>query len=107
MLLDKQFSEKYLIKLVPRIGFVLSIGFWSIATALHAFAKGVVSFAVFRALLGVSEAGNWPGAAKGNAEWFPIKERAFAQGIFNSGAAIGGIVAIPTSLFLRSILVGK
>ncbi|MBU2938239.1 MFS transporter [Lacinutrix sp. C3R15] len=83
-------------KLGTRIGFTLSIGFWSIATALHAFAKGVVSLSIFRALLGVSEAGNWPGAAKGNAEWFPTKERAFAQGLFNSGAAIGGIIAFPT-----------
>lgn len=83
-------------KLGTRIGFTLSIGFWSIATALHAFAKGVVSLSIFRSLLGISEAGNWPGAAKGNAEWFPSKERAFAQGIFNSGAAIGGIIAFPT-----------
>ncbi|MBF8149801.1 MFS transporter [Winogradskyella sp. F6397] len=83
-------------KLGTRIGFALSIGFWSIATALHAFAKGVVSLSIFRTLLGVSEAGNWPGAAKANAEWFPTKERAFAQGLFNSGAAIGGIVAFPT-----------
>ncbi len=83
-------------KVGTRIGFTLSIGFWSIATALHAFAKGVVSLSVFRSILGISEAGNWPGAAKGNAEWFPTKERAFAQGLFNSGAAIGGIVAFPT-----------
>ncbi|MEO1485518.1 MAG: MFS transporter [Bacteroidota bacterium] len=83
-------------KVGTRLGFTLSIGFWSIATALHAFAKGVVGLSIFRSLLGVSEAGNWPGAAKGNAEWFPTKERAFAQGIFNSGAAIGGIVAFPT-----------
>ncbi|WP_298346719.1 MFS transporter [uncultured Algibacter sp.] len=83
-------------KLGTRIGFTLSIGFWSIATAIHAFAKGVVSLSVFRSILGISEAGNWPGAAKGNAEWFPTKERAFAQGLFNSGAAIGGIVAFPT-----------
>jgi len=87
-------------KVGTRIGFVLSIGFWSISTALHAFAKGIVSFSFFRSMLGISEAGNWPGAAKGNAEWFPIKERAFAQGLFNSGAAIGGIVAIPTIAFL-------
>lgn len=83
-------------KLGTRIGFTLSIGFWSIATALHAFAKGVVSLSFFRGILGVAEAGNWPGAAKGNAEWFPTKERAFAQGLFNSGAAIGGIIAFPT-----------
>ncbi|MEM6804032.1 MAG: MFS transporter, partial [Bacteroidota bacterium] len=78
-----------------RIGFALSIGVWSIATALHAFARGVLSFSIFRAILGVAEAGNWPGATKSNAEWFPTNERAFAQGLFNSGAAIGGIVAIP------------
>lgn len=83
-------------KLGTRIGFALSIGFWSIATALHALAKGVVSLSVFRSILGIAEAGNWPGAAKGNAEWFPTKERAFAQGLFNSGAAIGGIIAFPT-----------
>ena len=78
-----------------RIGFAISIGVWSIATALHAFASGAWSFAIFRSILGVAEAGNWPGAAKGNAEWFPTHERAFAQGLFNSGAAIGGIIAIP------------
>ena len=78
-----------------RIGFVLSIGVWSLATVAHAIAQGVVSFSIFRAILGIAEAGNWPGAAKGNAEWFPTKERALAQGIFNSGAAIGGIIAIP------------
>ncbi|MGJ8743469.1 MFS transporter [Polaribacter sp.] len=83
-----------------RLGFVLSIGVWSIATALHAFANGILSFGIFRAILGVSEAGNWPGATKGNAEWFPTKERALAQGIFNSGAAIGGIISIPLIAFL-------
>ncbi len=76
-----------------RIGFVMSIGVWSIATALHAIAGGVASFALFRGILGVAEAGNWPGASKANAEWFPVHERALAQGIFNSGAAIGGIVS--------------
>ncbi len=83
-----------------RLGFALSISVWSIATALHAFAAGAWSFAIFRSILGVAEAGNWPGAAKGNAEWFPTHERAFAQGIFNSGAAIGGILAIPAIAFM-------
>ncbi|MFC6268435.1 MFS transporter [Frigoriflavimonas asaccharolytica] len=83
-----------------RLGFVLSIGVWSVATALHAFAQGVLSFGIFRAILGVAEAGNWPGATKGNAEWFPTKERALAQGIFNSGAAIGGIISIPLIAYL-------
>jgi len=87
-----------------RLGFVLSIAVWSIATALHAFAQGILTFSAFRALLGVSEAGNWPGAAKANAEWFPSNERALAQGIFNSGAAIGGIISVPLIAYLAIFL---
>jgi ACS family hexuronate transporter-like MFS transporter len=83
-----------------RLGFALSIGAWSIATALHAVANSLLSFSIFRGILGVAEAGNWPGAAKANAEWFTTKQRALAQGIFNSGAAIGGIISIPLISFL-------
>lgn len=83
-----------------RLGFVLSITVWSVATMLHAVSNGLSSFAFFRGLLGISEAGNWPGATKANAEWFPIKERALAQGIFNSGAAIGGIISAPFIAYL-------
>ncbi|ANY20234.1 Hexuronate transporter [Tsuneonella dongtanensis] len=83
-----------------RLGFVLSIAVWSAATMLHAVATGLAGFAFFRTLLGLSEAGNWPGATKANAEWFPIDERALAQGIFNSGAAIGGIVSAPVVAYL-------
>lgn len=87
-------------KIGTRMGFVLSIGVWSVATAAHAFARGIVSFSIFRSILGIAEAGNWPGAAKANAEWFPTQERALAQGVFNSGAAIGGIISIPLIGFL-------
>lgn len=82
-------------KVGTRIGFVLSIFFWSLASALHFFARGAASLGIFRGLLGVAEAGNWLGADKNNAEWFPIKERALAQGIFNAGAGIGSIIAAP------------
>lgn len=82
-------------KVGTRIGFVLSIGIWSLSTVFHSLARGILSFGLFRATLGVSEAGNWPGAAKSNAEWFPIKERAVAQGIFNAGASMGSVIAPP------------
>lgn len=78
-----------------RLGFVLAIVGWSISIMLHAAAKTVSGFGLARFGLGVSEAGNWPGATKSNAEWFPIHERALAQGIFNSGAALGGVVSAP------------
>ena len=78
-----------------RLGFTLSIVAWSASIALHSVARGIGMFGVLRATLGLSEAGNWPGAVKVNALWFPSNERAFAQGIFNSGAAIGAIIAAP------------
>jgi ACS family hexuronate transporter-like MFS transporter len=78
-----------------RIGMVVSISAWSISIALHAFARSIFSFNIFRAMLGFSEAGNWPGATKSNAEWFPSKERAIAQGIFGAGASLGSVVAAP------------
>src|SRR6185503_5720991 len=53
------------------------------------------SFSIFRSMLGISEAGNWPGATKSNAEWFPAKERAIAQGIFGAGASMGSVIAAP------------
>lgn len=83
-----------------RLGFVLSIAGWSISIALHAVAKTLGSFNVFRFLLGISEAGNWPGAAKSNAEWFPAKERAIAQGIFGAGASLGSVVSAPFIAYL-------
>ncbi|QMU64937.1 MAG: MFS transporter [Flavobacteriaceae bacterium] len=92
----KFISGKVYDKVGTKIGFVLSIFFWSLASILHFFAKGAASLGIFRGLLGVAEAGNWPGAVKNNAEWFPIKERGLAQGIFNAGAAIGSIIAAPT-----------
>ena len=82
-------------KLGTRMGFVLSLGFWSLATGLHAVVRTVTGFSYLRVLLGLSEAGNWPGAAKANAEWFPTDERAVAQGIFNFGASFGAMISIP------------
>ena len=50
-------------------------------------------FIAARFALGIGEAGNFPAAIKTVAEWFPMKERAFATGIFNSGTNIGAVVA--------------
>lgn len=91
--LGQLFSGKVFDKVGTKIGYVLSIGIWSLSTLLHATVRGFYSLAFFRTTLGLSEAGNWPGAVKSNAEWFPIKERAIAQGLFNAGASIGSVIA--------------
>jgi len=82
-------------KVGTRIGYVITIAVWGISSFLHSIARNIFSFSLFRITLGLGEAGNWPGAVKSNAEWFPVKERAIAQGIFNSGASIGSVIAPP------------
>lgn len=93
-------SGKLYDEIGTRLGFTVSIIVWSVASVFHAFARGLVSLSIFRVLLGLGEAGNWPGAVKSNGEWFPIKERAIAQGIFNAGASIGNVIAPFIIIFL-------
>jgi ACS family hexuronate transporter-like MFS transporter len=91
--LGQLFSGKLFDKVGTRIGYVISIGVWGISSFLHSTVRGLFSIAFLRSTLGISEAGNWPGAVKSNAEWFPIKERAIAQGLFNAGASVGSVIA--------------
>ena len=82
-------------RLGTKLGYAVCIAWWSIAAMLHSLTRGAFSLGVFRFLLGMGEAGNWPAAVKVVAEWFPPKERALASGIFNSGSSIGAVVAAP------------
>jgi MFS transporter, ACS family, aldohexuronate transporter len=76
-----------------RKGFSVSIIIWSLAAMGHALARGVAGFSVARFALGLGESGNFPGALKTVAEWFPVRERSLATGIFNAGSNVGAIVA--------------
>ena len=98
--LGQTFTGKLMDAVGTRIGMTISIVGWSISIALHSLAKSLFSFSIFRFMLGFSEAGNWPGATKSNAEWFPPKERAIAQGIFGAGASLGSVVSAPIIAFL-------
>jgi ACS family hexuronate transporter-like MFS transporter len=80
-------------KVGVRRGFAFAVVAWSLAAMAHAFARTANGFAIARGALGLGESGNFPGAIKATAEWFPRKERAFATGIFNAGSNVGAIVA--------------
>ena len=88
-------SGRLLDRLGTKIGYGLTIAFWSGAELLNALSAGALSLGIFQFLLGVGEAGNYPAGVKLIAEWFPPEERSFASGIFNSGAPIGAILAAP------------
>ena len=88
-------SGRIMDRLGSRRGFTLTIAWWSAAAMLHATANSIFSFGVFRFLLGLGEAGNWPGGVKVVSEWFPPRERAFAVGFFNGGSTLGAVIAPP------------
>jgi ACS family hexuronate transporter-like MFS transporter len=89
-------------KLGTKIGYALATTLWSIAAIGHGFVTNTLGFFIARGALGVTESGNFPAAIKTVAEWFPKKERAFATGIFNSGANIGAILAPLTVPFIAA-----
>ncbi len=76
-----------------RIGYAVAICVWSVAAMSHALVGSLLGFGIARFFLGLGEAGNFPAAIKTVAEWFPLRERAFATGLFNSGSNVGAILA--------------
>lgn len=79
-------------RLGTRLGYAISMVFWSLASMGHAFAGSFTGFVAARSALGLGESGVFPASIKAVAEWFPKKERALATGIFNAGANVGAIV---------------
>jgi len=78
-------AGRLLDRIGTRLGYALSLIFWSFAAILHAFVSSITGFSFARFLLGLGESGNFPAAIKTISEWFPKKERALATGIFNAG----------------------
>lgn len=88
-------SGRLIDKIGTKKGFSFAVIWWSIANMLHAFGRGVLSLSIFRFLLGIGEAGNYPAAMKAISEWFPKSERTKAVGILNMGPGLGAIIAPP------------
>ena len=76
-----------------RRGLTISVTWYSIVSLLTSLANGIVSFGVFRFLLGAGESANWPGASKAVSEWFPKRERGLAAAFYDSGSSVGGAIA--------------
>ena len=90
--LSQSVSGRLYDKYGARTGFTVSIIIWCLAAMAHSLIVGFASFAACSFVLGFGEAGNWPGAAKVIAEWFPQRERAIGMAIFNGGASMGGVL---------------
>jgi MFS transporter, ACS family, tartrate transporter len=79
---------------------------WGIISACTALVTGSLGFYLVRFLLGVAEAGFFPGMVLYLSYWFPARERAKAIGFFMSAIAISYAIGAPVSGFVMSIFGG-
>ena len=79
-------------KIGTKKGFSLGITIWSIAGILTTFVGSMRGLGLARGLLGIGEAANFPSSIKTVSEWFPKRERSFANGVFNAGSNVGIII---------------
>jgi MFS transporter, ACS family, hexuronate transporter len=86
---------KFLDTVGTKVGFAVSMAWWSVACALHGFAHGLALLVLARLLLGMGEGAAFPAATRVIAEWLPATERATAMGIINAGTALGSVLAPP------------
>jgi ACS family hexuronate transporter-like MFS transporter len=93
-------AGKFVDRWGTKVGYAVSIAWWSVAAALHAFAMTPVQLGIWRGMLGFGEAGNFPAAIKSVAEWFPKKDRAYATGLFNSGTTVASILGPPVFVWM-------
>ncbi|ANI88390.1 MFS transporter [Arachidicoccus ginsenosidimutans] len=107
------FAGRFVDKVGTKKGYSWALIIWSLGAMIHALAipigtklsvvlgwigiagipVSVLGFLFGRSVLAIGESGNFPAAIKTTAEYFPKKDRAYATGIFNSGANIGAILA--------------
>ena len=91
-------------KLGTRNGFAVIMLWWSVAAMLHAFGDSVVSFSIYRLLLGAGEAGSWAACVKAVSEWFPNKERGIANALWGVGTSAGLVVSVPVVAWIALVL---
>ncbi|MGN6644298.1 MAG: MFS transporter [Verrucomicrobiota bacterium] len=85
-----------------RIGFILFIALWSLATIGCGFANTFVAFAICRGLLGLAEPGNQPVTIRALTLWVPIERRGLTMSLVGAGSTVGSIAAAPVVAALAS-----
>ncbi|MBP1667300.1 MAG: major facilitator superfamily 1 [Bacteroidetes bacterium] len=70
---------------------------WGFVTMTMIFIRSTTAFYVVRFLLGIAEAGFFPGVILYLTYWYPSKERAHTIALFYTGSVIAGIAGSPLS----------
>src|SRR5215210_257010 len=76
---------------------------WGVISAAMMFVTGPVSFYVLRFMLGLAEAGFFPGMILYLTYWFPARERARRVALFMTAIPLAGVIGSPLSGLLLSL----
>ena len=96
-------SNLALTKFGPRHWIARIMISWGVIATAMMFVKGGHSFEIMRFLLGVAEAGFFPGMILYLTFWFPSRERAKAVAIFMTATSIAGVVGAPIASALLKL----
>ncbi len=70
---------------------------WGLVSIAMAFTRGPISFYTLRFLLGLAEAGFFPGIILYISYWFPSNHRSAVTAMFMAAAPIAGVIGSPVS----------
>ncbi|KXX61730.1 MFS transporter [Rhodococcus sp. LB1] len=76
---------------------------WGLLSAAMALVQGEWSFYILRMLLGIAEAGLFPGVMYFLTQWFVVKDRAKAIGVFLLGVVIANVIGAPLGGLLLTL----
>ena len=75
---------------------------WGILSAAMAYVESATGFYVLRFLLGIAEAGFYPGILLYLTQWFPSSRRGHATALFVAGNPASGIIGGPLSGYIMA-----
>ncbi len=87
-------------RLGPRLMLTLGLTCWSLGQMLGGLVTSFWTFVGARVVLGVGEAPHFPTCARVSRDWFNIRQRGTATGIWNCASSLGSFIAIPLLTFL-------
>jgi ACS family tartrate transporter-like MFS transporter len=96
-------SNLILMKVGARLWIARVMVTWGLVSVAFAFVSGPTSFDVLRFLLGIAEAGFFPGVIFYLGLWFPTRQRAWAVALFMAAAPISGVIGSPISGLLMEL----
>ncbi|WP_242632464.1 MFS transporter [Arthrobacter sp. S41] len=76
---------------------------WGILSACMSLVQGEWTFYILRMLLGIAEAGLFPGVIYFITQWFMVKDRARANGLFLLGVALANVIGAPLGGLLLTL----